>query len=130
MRMRRKRMPTVTHPSIRGKAKPRLVHAPDTTRNVEGPPGLSLHQAMQRSLMLSYKLVQHLSDLERAQQIMRQLLTHRLPLPQQRKESAPLVAMANDIHADVALHWHDLLAELAVLVSWLREEEEAGGDVP
>jgi len=85
---------------------------------------------MQRTLLLSYKLVQHLSDLERAQQIMRQLITHRLPLPRQRKESAPLVAMTEAIEGDVTVHLQDLLAELAVLVSWLREEAEASGGPP
>ncbi len=124
-------MPTVAHRHIRNKGpRPARVPAGSPTSHVDQPPGLSLHQAMQRTLLLSYKLVQHLSDLERAQQIMRQLLTHRLPLPQQRKESAPLVAMAESIHGDITVHWQDLLAELAVLVSWLREEQEAEGGPP
>ena len=124
-------MPTVAHPHIRHKGShPTLVPAPSTTSNVGESPGLSLHQAMQRTLLLSYKLVQHLSDLERAQQIMRQLITHRLPLPRQRKESAPLVAMTEAIEGDVTVHLQDLLAELAVLVSWLREEAEASGGPP
>jgi hypothetical protein len=124
-------MPTVAHPHIRSKG-PRPVPAPvdDTTSNVDQPAGMSLYQAMERALLLSYKLVHHLSDLERAQQIMRQLITHRLPLPQQRKESAPLVAMMESIDGDVTVHWHDLLAELAVLVTWLREEAEAEGGIP
>mgnify|MGYP001573477477 CR=1 FL=1 len=124
-------MPTVAHPHIRGKTRPRPVPDQDaTTSNVGEPPGLSLNQAMQRSLMLSYRLVHHLSDLERAQQILRRLMLHRLPVPTQRKETAPLRAMFTDIEAEVTVQWHDLLVELAVLITWLREEEEAEGGIP
>lgn len=124
-------MPTVPHPPIRRKG-PRPAPAPvdGTTTNGDEPPGLSLHQAMERALLLSYKLVHHLSDLERVQQIMRQLMTHRLPLPQQRKASAPMLAMIESIDGDVTVHWQDLLAELTVLVAWLREEQEAAGGPP
>ena len=127
-------MPTITHPHMRGNAKRRLAPVPDqgaTSSNVGEPPGLSLNQAMQQSLMLSYRLVHHLSDLERAQHLMRRLMLHRLPVPTQRKETAPLVAMFTDIETEMTVAWHDLLAELAVLVTWLREEdEEAAGGPP
>ncbi len=120
-------MPTLPRAHTNGKTRP-PVQAPRAVPALDAPCLPSIYDTDLHTLELSYMLVERLATLHKVHDLLLKLMRSKHPLPTKQRDADRLRGMLADLEGLGQIEWPALLNEFAVLVTWLREEEEARAD--